>query len=290
MRALIAAAAGSFLCIIPANADEQSKGKTFPAFSEDLLHFPGCGGCTASGPATITIHRGPGGNVTDITIQDSASGSLVQTGSANAAAGLVADPLSRFTFAAPGWAIASYLDFSSFGAWVTSGPSGFNVAGAFAGGRATPPHAMPKMGVATYSGQTFGLGVESAPTLQLPIFIWGDVSVTADFAHWQVATSLTNLMSAALAVGTGFNVIGTPTPLGALSGTASLNANTYTGTVSGNLAGLSGPIAVAGPIRGTFFGPKAQETAGTWSVAGTSTSPILPQAFGAIGSFGAVKQ
>src|SRR5438477_3802127 len=229
MRALIAAAATALLSITAAGATEQPKGSNFPAFSQDLLGIPNSGLVT-SGPGTITIHRGPGGKVTDITIQDSASGLVVHTGSTNAAAGLVADPLSRFTFGSNGWAIASYLDYSSFGVWITSGAHGFQMAGAFAGGRATPLHVMPTIGTATYQGQTFGLGAEGMPGLTLPVFIWGDASITADFAHGLVATSLTNLMTSTMAPGGPTNPVGPPTPLGALSGTASLNGNAYNGT------------------------------------------------------------
>jgi hypothetical protein len=185
-------------------------------------------------------------------------------------------------------AIASYLDFSSFSAWITSGPHGSEIAGATAGGRATPLHVMPTTGTATYHGQTFGLGAEGEPSLILPVFIWGDASITADFAHRQVATSLTNLMTSALALGTGVNPIGPPTPLGALSGTASLNGNTYNGTLSGNLAVFSSTVPVAGPIEGTFFGPTVQETGGTWSISGSTTLPALPTGIVATGSFGAV--
>ena len=287
MRALIAAAATALLSMTSAGATEQPKGSTFPAFSQDLLHIPNSG--VTSGPGTITIHRGPGGKVTDITIQDSASGLVVNTGSTNVAAGFVADPLSRFAFGSNGWAIASYLDYSSFGVWITSGAHGIQqMAGAFAGGRATPLHVMPTTGTATYQGQTFGLGVESVPGVQLPIFISGDASITADFAHGQVATNLTNLMTSSMAPGGPTNP-GPPTPLGALSGTASLTGNAYNGTLSGNLAVFSNTVPVAGPIQGTFFGPKTQETGGTWSISGSTTLPT-PAGIVATGSFGAVKR
>ena len=85
------------------------------------------------------------------------------------------------------------------------------------------------------------------------------------------------------------NPVGPPTPLGALSGTASLNGNAYNGTLSGNLAVFSSTVPATGPIQGTFFGPKAQETGGTWSISGSTTLPA-PAGILATGSFGAVKR
>ncbi len=285
MRASIAAVVSALLWITPASAD-----RTFQGFSEDLSNRFQSGTGVSAGTATISIHRGAGGQVTDITISDT-NGALVKTGSANAAAGFVADPLTRFIFAPQGWAIASYLDFSSFGTWLSPGPNAI-IAGAVAGGRPTPAPAMPRTGTATYQGKTFGVGeVDAGSFLREPILIWGDASITADFSHLQVVTDLTNLMSSATAVGSGvgpgFNPVGPATPLGSLSGTANLSGNTYSGALHGTFAALGTQVTVAGPEQGRFFGPKALETAGTWAVSGVFS---FPATFTGTGSFGAVRK
>ena len=281
MRASVAAVVSTLLWITPVSADQ-----TFRGFSEDMSNQFQSGTGVSPGSATVTIHRGKGGHVTDITISDT-NGALVQTGSANAAAGFVTDPLTRFTFAPAGWAIASYLDYSSFGTWISPGANGF-FAGAAAGGRPTPIHAMPTMGTATYQGQTFGVGeLDAGSFLRQSMLIWGDASITADFAHQQVTTDLTDMMSS-LTSGTGFNPVGPATPLGSLSGTANLSGNTYAGSLSGTVNAGGSQIPVGGTEQGGFFGPKARETAGTWAVAGSIFSP--PFSFTAIGSFGATRK
>jgi hypothetical protein len=272
------------------NNGQQKKGqRTFQATSSDLLNFPTTN-TPASGAATITIHRDPHGHVSDVTISDPVSGSLVHTGSANAASGLVADPLTRFTFAPQGWTIVSLLNHSAFGTWITTPTAGGpSVAGAVAGGKATPPGQIPKNGTASYSGKTFGVGVETGQLVVMPVFISGDAAIKADFGHGQVTTNLNNLTSTQTAVGTGFNPIGSPSPLGNMSGTASLNGNKYSGNVSGNLSVLGATVPAQGTLQGGFFGSGAQETAGTWQFAGSRAAPPFA-AITAIGSFGAVKQ
>ena len=279
MRASIMVVASALLWITPASADP-----AFQGFSEDLFNQSFGTGATP-GSATVTIHRGKGGQVTDITISDT-NGALVHTGS-NAAAGFVADPLTRFTFAPAGWAIASYLDYSSFGTWISPGANGF-FAGAAAGGRPTPVHAMPTMGTATYQGQTFGVGELTAGSFfAQSMLIWGDASIMADFTHQQVTTDLTNMMSSVTS-GTGFNPVGPATPFGSLSGTANLSGNTYAGSLSGTVNAGGAQIPVGGTEQGGFFGPKARETAGTWAVAGSIFSP--PFSFTATGGFGATRK
>jgi len=162
---------------------------------------------------------------------------------------------------------ADDLQFSSFGAWSTNNTAP-NVMGGFgvvASGQDTPVGAMPTTGTATYSGATTGfLQVGTSAETR----IRGTASVTANFASGNI-TSAFNIPNQ-------FNVAGTAN---VVSGT-----NTYTGTTNtSSIANTGLPAAMTGDLRGAFYGPTAQETAGTWTLKG-GTGATAAQAIGAFGA------
>jgi hypothetical protein len=284
-----------FLLVLSvASANAEPRRTTYEATSQDFLNFsPFGGGAPVSGPATITLKQ-RGERVTDVAISDTASGVVVHTGRRNVAEGVVADPLTRFKFAPTGFAIASHFDFSAFGAWIAPLPNGSGIiAGATAGGIPTPPPAVPTTGSATYQGQTFGHGSIIALKSEATFFTWGDATINADFAHNSVTTSLTNMKMSQQNFGSSIVPTGPAVPLGFdLNGTAGLTGNRYSGTLSGTapvkfVHDNTSPFTVQGPIQGSLFGPKAQETGGTWSVAGSAPTFYGRASTSIAGSFGA---
>jgi hypothetical protein len=282
------------LALTAASGQAAAAERTLSGFSEDLTNFLGTP--PVGGPATITIERDRRGHVSNIVISDTTG--TVETGRANAARGFVADPLTRFTFPPQGWAIASRLHYSTFGAWIESGANsgtGTPTAGVAVAGRPTPPSAVPQTGTATYQGKTFGVGSVGGPMLQLPLFVWGDATLQANFAQHQMTASFTNMMVASTALGTGVNPVGPGRPFGDFGGTATLNGNVYAGPLSGQLNNpghVPNTINGTGAVQGVLFGPRAQETGGTWSLGG-STAPGgqgVPGAISATGSFGATRR
>ena len=156
------------------------------------------------------------------------------------------------------------LAFSSFGAWNTNNTTpgvqgGFGV---IASGQDTPVGAMPTSGNASYTGATTGFVQTSATSAETRIR--GTATVTASFGTGAI-TSAFNIPGQFAFSGNGNIVSGT---------------NTYTGSTSTTSVTNSAlPAAMLGDLRGAFYGPAAQETAGTWTLKGGQA-----QAMGAFGA------
>jgi len=156
------------------------------------------------------------------------------------------------------------LNFSSFGAWDTNtiAPNVTGGFGVIASGQNTPVGAMPTSGTATYTGGTTGFLQTSATSAETRIR--GTATVTANFG--------TAAITSAFNIPGQFNFIGTGSIVG--------GTNTYTGsTTTTSVANSALPAAMLGDLRGAFYGPAAQETAGTWTLKGGQAQ--------AIGAFGA---
>jgi hypothetical protein len=167
------------------------------------------------------------------------------------------------------------LNFSSYGLWVnvqavdaTGHESG--AVGAIAFGNMTPVSGLPSSGSATYTGKTIGAAITGTSQSLLA----GAVSLNADFGLMKIGGTLTvNDITS-----------GTPTPWGTLT-LAPTAILPVTGGAYGGINNLSGNIpggAVAtSSLNGHFYGPAANETAGTWSVANSTTH--------AVGAYGAAR-
>jgi hypothetical protein len=159
---------------------------------------------------------------------------------------------------------ADQLNFASFGAWNANSTTP-NIQGGFgviASGQDTPVGAIPTSGTATYTGATTGFLVTNSTSAETRIR--GNASVTANFGTSTVTSA--------------FNIPGQF----AFTGNANMvgGTNTYSGTTTTtSIANSALPAALSGDLRGAFYGPAAQETAGTWTLKGGQAQ--------AIGSFGA---
>jgi len=160
------------------------------------------------------------------------------------------------------------LNFSTFGAWSThttstNSPSGtVGGYGVIASGQDTPVGAIPTSGTATYIGATTGFLNRGTGAAETPIR--GQAVLAANFGNSTIAGAF-NIPNAFSFVGIGNLTAGT----NAFAGT----------TVTTRVVDSSLPQSLAGDLRGSFFGPNAQETAGTWTLAGGQAH--------AIGAFGA---
>ena len=161
------------------------------------------------------------------------------------------------------------LNFATYGLWVNVQSVSVGVesgaTGAFAIGQLTPAAAIPTTGSATYAGSTIGAMINGTTSALLT----GSVNLTANFNSMSVNGSMVLNSWATGAPAAFANLTLGPAPISAGNGgsySGPLNGSGFTGSASGN-----------------FYGPHAEETAGTWAItnnAGTN----------AIGSFGAKKQ
>jgi hypothetical protein len=162
------------------------------------------------------------------------------------------------------------LNYSGFGLWGETwlNDSQGNGSGrlfAFAFGNPTSGAAMPVSGSATYNGTTSGAGgAADSKTPNSLTALQGNAQIVANFSNQSVNAKLTNLTTQNLYT----SAMGT---LPDLTGTAAISGNAYSGAIAGT--GLSGSI------KGNFYGPAAQETAGVWQASGGGINWV--------GSFGA---
>jgi len=149
------------------------------------------------------------------------------------------------------------LSYTAYGAWASQ--NGVTMtAGAISLG--VPTAVMPVAGTATYNGTTLGVMTNASGGLA----VWGGIQLVANFGTGSVATTISNLQTQVIDT----SATGT---LSNMTGTATIAGNQYSGTLSGG--GLSGTQV------GSFYGPGAAETGGTWKVAGGGVTVI--------GSYGA---
>ena len=151
---------------------------------------------------------------------------------------------------------AQALNWSAFGLWsyaYENDPHG-NGAGqsyAFAFGNLTPAASVPATGSATYSGTTMGMG--GGPGENSLYALQGNAKIVANFSAQSVVTNLTNLTIQNIYT----NATGS---LPDLTGTSTISGNAYSGPIAGT--------GLTGSVKGNFFGPAAQETAGVWQASG----------------------
>ena len=178
------------------------------------------------------------------------------------------------------------LSYTTFGTWDVNATPTANQSyyvGTFGGGLAgvAQTASMPTSGSASYSGGAVG-DVLKAGTANA---WYGNSSLTANFATNGITGSITNIN----AYGVG-NCSGTGNPCNTSSGT--LNNINLTGTISGSAfsgtataasgAGTAVDISGAtGPLQGGFYGPSANEVAGTFHMTSTTGPITLFGAFGA---------
>ena len=167
------------------------------------------------------------------------------------------------------------LNFASFGLWQhfdfidgTGNSSG--AMGGIAFGNATPVSGLPNSGSATFTGRTIGGAVDGTTRSLLA----GTVSLTANFTQMTMGGTFTvNSVTSGTVVPWG-NFTLAPTVIAASAGGPYGGINTLSGTIPGG-------AITSSSLNGQFYGPAAQETAGTWSVSNSTTH--------AVGAYGAAR-
>jgi hypothetical protein len=146
-------------------------------------------------------------------------------------------------------------DYQSFGVWLTSSPTTFQV-GAMSAGVVTPGSAVPITGTGSFLGVASGFYVD--PFGQ-PFGTAAVMNAEVNFTDREIAfsttqTSLINLNTGSQPVGTGLNLSGALTYVA--------GSSQFSGTVNTQSPGLTGTA------NGKFFGPTAQEIGGVYSLSG----------------------
>jgi hypothetical protein len=167
---------------------------------------------------------------------------------------------------------ADRLSYTKFGSWVDQGfGTDPGSVGMFATGFETPVADIPNSGTATYAGKTFGfLTVQDAS-----YGVTGRATLAADFAKQSVTGTFDQMTAADLsasnaAAGQTWNNF---------TATAAISGAGFTGTTATTSASAISPDPMKGDIAGSFFGPKAAEVGGVWTLQGGDSF--------ASGSFGA---
>jgi hypothetical protein len=210
----------------------------------------------ANGGSSFTVDTDANGNVKTFTLNISTGGITKTIRLTPGSAQQVGNPGAAFV-------VAQSLNFSTFGTWGTSEDNAGNFKfGGFAGGQATPIANMPRTGSAVYNGSMAGTATNGTNVFS----VVGDAQISANFDAQTVGTNFFNMTKQQV----GTNVM---IPVTSFSGTSQLSGNIYAGA----LAAANG--LQTGDVRGQFYGPGAQETAGVWHITGAGTT--------AVGSFGA---
>jgi len=156
----------------------------------------------------------------------------------------------------------------------------------FVNGDRTPAIDIPTSGTATYSGASLGYDTENIesnlPGYSTPV----RVALTADFGQSAISAQL-NRESEIQG-----DAVGGYTSVGALDvhGAGKINAPGdftiplsgtygYPGDVSGS---ISTSVAATGSLSGAFFGPRAEQVGGVFSIGDTSGHPLVNDAFVAL--------
>jgi len=169
----------------------------------------------------------------------------------------------------------SGLIYSTYGLWEAGyttfncgGPCGDTVLGAYAFGIETPLASMPSGGTATYTGSAAGWG----QTGQTSFSYLGTITLNADFGNKTIGGTITptNILGVT-------NVLSsTPFASVTLNSASFSGSNSYASGITINGGDLDG---MTGTYAGKFYGPGAQETAGTLNAA--SSGNYLNGSFGA---------
>jgi hypothetical protein len=259
--------------MVPANFQAANMNVTYPVNA--AVSGAGSTGLSAATPGegltNVTVHTDPNGNFGSVSISLPNVAGTIVTSDVNlsiatpvqlaALSSMLKQVFGPFIDDATALALnqsagAQALNWSAFGLWSYSyenDPHG-NGAGrshAFAFGNLTPASSVPATGSATYNGTTMGMG--GGPGDNSLNAVQGNAKIVANFAGQSVTTSLTNLTTQNIYT----NVAGS---LPDLTGTSTISGNAYSGPIAGT--GLSGSI------KGNFYGPAAQETAGVWQASG----------------------
>lgn len=159
-------------------------------------------------------------------------------------------------------------DYQTFGIWMTGLNSSSGTAGSFAVGSLTSSSAIPTSGTGTYTGKSMGLYVDPSNNAYLTI---ANLSAATDFAARTISFSTTGTQQTALS----------STPTGTYSANSNLNlsgtltyssgSNQFLGSVT-TVGGGTGNAAMTGTATGNFYGPAAQEIAGSFVTSGGSGS------------------
>jgi hypothetical protein len=146
-------------------------------------------------------------------------------------------------------------DYQSFGVWLNTSPTTFQV-GAMSAGAATPGNLVPFDGTASFLGLASGFYVDQfGQPFSTVALMNADVNFTdRKIAFTTTEPDLINLNSGSTSTGTGLNLLGT------LSYDA--GSSQFSGTVNSGSGGLNGTA------NGKFYGPSAQEIGGVYSLSG----------------------
>lgn len=146
-------------------------------------------------------------------------------------------------------------------------------------GTLTPESEIPKNVTATYVGTFLGFGGVVGAPVTVDTTVLGDVQLNADFGTGTISGQVSKLT----------DVGSQKTRSYGLSMEGEINGNTYAGTTGFTTrSGTPSGTVTSSAMTGSFYGPKAQETAGALRVEGRPGSGQAPVAI--VGGFGAKRK
>ena len=142
---------------------------------------------------------------------------------------------------------------------------------------------MPTSGSASYAGGATGYVAQPVSVNPTNVAeFYGSSSLTANFATGAVTGSITGINAYSVGNGSGQTLLGTINNIG-LSATISGAEYSGTANVTGSAGTAFNITGATGAVKGAFYGPNADETAGVLYLSGGSNNTSL------FGSFGAKK-
>jgi hypothetical protein len=269
---------------VPFQAPATSAAYNAASASASFTSGVGIAGTGAPEPAdtagnTVTVTTDSGGGVASITVTTAAVNGGAPTSTSlliqNGVSGIMADAntiafvIGQVAVGGPAATVyqgaTAQLSFSAYGVWaVNTGGANYNVGVYALGSETTPAQMAALVGAATYTGSSLGFGANGAT----PFAFTGSASISVNFTSGAV-TNLTLSNFNTVDIGGGAGPV-LPTLIGA-GGAGTIAASKYAVAIAGG--------TLAGNAVGTFYGPTANETAGTFEAAGGGISLI--GAFGA---------
>lgn len=227
------------------------------------------------GTGTVTVVTDGSGNQSSVTVTGSQSSvSFNQSNATSTDLSSIGVPDAIYTQSNDGTKIlisanqqALGYEYQSFGVWATGLGTGSGNVGAISVGAKTAGSDVPTSGGGTFTGYGGGVYIDSAG---IDYAALGDATLIADFGNRTVDLTISNTNK----IAQNTQVVSSATNLN-LSGqlTYTAGSNSYTGPIT-TTGGMTGQAT------GSFYGPGAVETGGTFSATGTGVESY-------IGAFGA---
>jgi hypothetical protein len=190
--------------------------------------------------STVTFVEGDGSTLNYLAFRPS----VIQLSSANNQSKLLAADPSQSSY-----------NYMTYGAWITGLTTGSGYVASYMAGAPTAGGSVPTSGTATYKGTAIGVYTYGQGSVDLVTSV---ANISANFTNRSLSLSLSDTRG-----NSSHNEL-------TISGT--LTYSSGSGNFSGGVVSTTSNTTISGTAQGSFFGPAAQEVAGTFLLTGSTSS------------------